>query len=98
MTCNPAEAAAEEAKVRALQSKPSILIDPKPAPLAALARSVHFYDNTRRVMLMTLRMHIRKADLGLSTARIGGNTTDRVGHGETFEVVDSSHDITERNK
>jgi len=42
MTSNPAEAAAEEAKVRALQSKPSILIDPKPAPLAALARSVHF--------------------------------------------------------
>jgi len=47
---------------------------------------------------MTLRMHIRKADLSLSTARIGGSTTDRVGHGETFEVVDSSRDITERNK
>ena len=47
---------------------------------------------------MMLRKHIRKADLSLSTARIGGSTTDRVGHGETFEVVDSSRDITERNK
>ena len=42
MTLNPTEVAAEEAKLRASQSKPSILIDLKPAPAAALARSFHF--------------------------------------------------------